>query len=163
MDDGAWVILGIIGFGVFSTVTSPSEDISGGSSTRLEDIRDAPEPSASCVVVSRAKLDVIASSLTVGGGGSLREGVAHPSGAHQKAYFIAAEIDGPGPDLEGQGDHGVWFASSLEPTGGMLLAVPNMATEFSDWPDASTTAAQATMGDPGAREAVACLVAAQGY
>lgn len=113
-----------------------------------------PMARAACLDVPRATLDQIEAGLDVSGGGALRRGKAVSSGAHRNAYFVAAEIDGPG--LEGEGDVGLWLVTSLE-SGGMILAVPHTATEFSIFPDASTTDARARRSDPGAREAEDCL------
>lgn len=114
---------------------------------------------ANCLRVPQALLQTIGDGLTVRAGGSLSEGRAHRSGAHRNAYFVAAEIDGPG--LEGSGDIGVWFVSGSLRDPGFILAVPHIATEFSEWGDASQTDAAATMSDAGARESRECLESVQ--
>lgn len=108
-----------------------------------------------CLTVSRELLNAIGSDLRVYGGGTIRRGAAVRSGAHSNAYFVAAEIDGP--DLEGDGDIGIWITNKLHPPLGMILAVDGIAKEFSVYPDAERSDAQATIFDPGARESRGCL------
>ena len=105
---------------------------------------DAPAPEV---------IETIESVLTVDGGGSLRRVRAVKSGSHANAYFISGDIDGPG--LQDDGPYGTWFSNSVDEVR-MILAVPAVATQFSDVGDASSTDAQATMSDPGARESVEC-------
>lgn len=112
-------------------------------------------PPQGCVDVPRQLLDDIASTLTVDGGGSLREGRAHRSGAHQRAFFVAAEVVGPG--LEETGNIGVWLVSGSLSSPGLLLAVDGTANAFSGLPNAGRTDAGSTMADPGAREARECV------
>jgi hypothetical protein len=113
-----------------------------------------------CIKVSRAKLDGIASGLTVSGGGSLRDGWAVKSEDFNSLYFIAAEIDGSG--LEGNGDIGLWASNSLESGQGLILSVNSIAKEFSVWPHGDTTDSNITQFDDGADEAKKCIEASQG-
>lgn len=108
-----------------------------------------------CLDVSAQTVEKIESGLTVQGGGSLQDARAVRSGAHRSAYFVSADLEGPG--LEGPGHLATWIVTELEGPGGMVLAVSGQAKEFSDWGDASTTDARATMSDPGARESQACV------
>lgn len=110
-----------------------------------------------CEPVSRALLDGIETGLTVSGGGSLSSGQAVRSDDFEQVWFVAAEIDGPG--LEGDGDIGLWATNSV-PGGspeGLIFAVDAIAREFSDWGAGGATDAQLSTGDDGASEAVDCL------
>ena len=63
MGVGSWLVLGIVGLGILSAVLTPGEEPSGGSSTRLEDIRDAPEPtSIMCEELGPALTEALATS-----------------------------------------------------------------------------------------------------
>lgn len=72
------------------------------------------------------------------------------SGAHQNAYFVAGQI-------KGTGQVAVWFKTGGLGDPGLTFSVDARALEYSGWGDASTTDAEATMSDPGAVEARACL------
>lgn len=114
----------------------------------------ARESATACTAVAPAVLTSIASGLTVSGGGTLRDGQAVRSGDFRNVWFVAAEIDGPG--LERDGDVGVWALNSLEPGGGLILSVDATARAFSDWPDGSKTSAAVSMANSGASAAEAC-------
>ena len=75
------------------------------------------------------------------------------SGAHANGYFIAASMGGPGMNDA----VGVWLTTGNLSNARAFYSVDALAKEFSVFPDASRTAAQATMSDPGAREALGCL------
>lgn len=146
---GKWVIGGVIAFlGFFVVMLALSF---GGSPT------SSAAPMEGCIQVSPQRLEGIAAGLTLNGG-SLREAWAFRSGAHQSAYFVAAEVDGPG--LEGDGHDLVYFVTSLD-SGGSTLAVDELAVDWSDWPDGATTGANTSTRDPGVREARDCLARAQ--
>jgi hypothetical protein len=108
-----------------------------------------------CLPVPTALISTIESTLTVRGGGTLRSARAVRSGSHRSAYFVSAEIDGPG--MEGDGEIGTWFATNLSGGSGIILSVPHVATAFSRLGDASKTDADATLSDPGARESQRCV------
>jgi len=108
--------------------------------------------SVRCESPSRRLLNNIASGLEVSGGGTIGRGGAVRSGAHSNGYFVAAEIQGAGMDDQ----VAVWFTNRLDGSG-MLFSVDNMAQEFSVFPDAGRTVAEATMSDPGARESRTCV------
>jgi len=61
---------------------------------------------------------------------TLRDGWAVKSEAFKSVYMIAAEIDGPG--LDGDGDVGLWASTSLD--GGLIYAVDALAKGYSVWP-----------------------------
>lgn len=116
------------------------------------------DPMEGCIEVSRERLDRIALALTVEGG-SLREGWAYRSPAHTEAYFVAAEIDGPG--LEDEGDDELWFVTSFESVAGIVLPVGEARTGFVTSGDAGDIDARVSSSDPGAQEARTCLRRAQ--
>ena len=109
-------------------------------------------PAPDCIEVSQQKLSEM--QIGMNEGLTLRNAWAVKSGAHENAWFVSAEIDGPG--LEGAGHVGTWFVTPLAGAG-MILAVPEVATEFSQFGNASTTDAQATMSDAGARDSRRCV------
>lgn len=106
--------------------------------------------SSRCEPVSAAMVDAIATGLTVNGGGSLRAATAVKSNDHVNAYFIAADIQGPG--MMGTKEVGVWTSNSLEPGRGSIAAVDGHAKEFSDW----GTIRDVSQSDDGVSEARSC-------
>lgn len=89
-------------------------------------------------------------------GAALRAAQAVRSPDHAQAWYVAADLEGPG--LDGGDQIAVWLTNSImadEP--GMLLSVGSMATEFSDWPDGSMTDAQISITDEGAEAAEECV------
>lgn len=127
----------------------------------LSSCNEPSQPATSrCIKVPQAKLENIASGLTISGGGSLREGWAVKSGDFNSLYFIAAEIDGPG--LKGNGDIGLWASNRLESGQGLILSVDSIAKEFSVWPHGDTTDSNITQSDDGAAEAKRCARISQG-
>lgn len=99
---------------------------------------------------------MIAQGLTVTGGGSLRGAQAVKSNDQPNAWFLAADIQGPG--LEGPTDIAVWgvggSVSDLGSVSGILWANVT-AHEFSDWGSAMQSAMWSPSTD-GIREAEAC-------
>lgn len=109
---------------------------------------------AECLTVPTAKVEWIASGLTVPGNASLRNARAVKSGVHADAYFVSADIEAPG--FKGPGHVVTWFVTNLNSRAGIVNSVDDLAKEFTDWPDASKTAAAATMSDEGAFESRRC-------
>lgn len=108
-----------------------------------------------CLSVPADIVADVESGLTVDGGGELAFARAVRSGAHEKAWFVSADLVGDG--LEGGNDVATWIVTGLYSGGGMVLSVDAMAQEFSVYPDAERTAASATMADPGARASQRCV------
>lgn len=80
------------------------------------------------------------------------KGAAVKSDEHTKAYYVAITFD----DGTGIGDEtGVWAATNLKT--GPFQSVDGFATEFTQWPDASTTEAGMTVGDKGSLAAKGCV------
>lgn len=143
---GSGLLLFLAGVLTIMVVWSMSEDGARGNGTV-----EVVEPIA-CLDVSPALVEAIESGLNVTGGGSIGRAAAVRSGAHQNAFYVAAEIRGAGID----GTIGVWATNNLDAQG-MLYSVDGYANEFSDWGDGRTTDAAFSMSDPGAREARTCL------
>lgn len=101
-----------------------------------------------CAPAPGALLAAISQGLTVTGGGTLRDGSTVKSNAFSNVWMVAAEIDGPG--LEGNGDIGIWATNDTSGAGA-IYAVDAVAREFSDWGKGSATDA-----DDGASEAKRC-------
>lgn len=125
----------VIWIGVFSDDSAPPTD-----------------PAVNCEVVSPRLIAAIVDGLTVQGGGSISGAGAVRSGAHQRAWYVAARITGAGMD----GAIGVWATNDLD-NPGLLFSVDNIANEFSTWGDGRTTDAEFSMSDPGARESRNCV------
>jgi len=79
--------------------------------------------------VPSGKLAAIESGLNISTY-TLRNGWAVKSEAFKSVYMIAAEIDGPG--LDGDGDVGLWASTSL--SSGPIYAVDALAKGYSVWP-----------------------------
>jgi len=107
-----------------------------------------------CERASRKLLDAIATGLEVsGGGGRLTRGYVVKSGEFARVYMVAAEIDGPG--LQDDGDVGVWATNSKTPDG-MIFAIDGAAQEFSDWGDGDKTDAAIDQSADGVSRAKDC-------
>jgi hypothetical protein len=106
-----------------------------------------------CEKVSSAVLNAIADGLTVSGSGALRNGYAVKSKDFSKVYMVAADIQGTG--MEGDNEIGVWTTNSLDGAG-LILAVDEVAKEFSDWGHGDTTDANITQSSDGVSEAKEC-------
>jgi hypothetical protein len=91
---------------------------------------------------------VIASGLTVTGGGRLGKAAAVRSNDFKKMWFVAAVIEGPSMD----GDVGVWATNDLG-GGGMVFSASGFAKEFSDWGPGPGF----SVSDDGASEAMTCV------
>lgn len=93
-------------------------------------------PEGDCIEAPEAAA-FIAHGLTVQGGGTLRNAVAVPLADNDEfGYIVAAEIDGPG--MEGDGDIGTWAVLDVGggPGGGPLgpiIAVNRIAQASSRW------------------------------
>ena len=74
--------------------------------------------------------------LNINGGGSLTNVKAVKSNDFANAYFISGELYGPG--LEEKGDVATFLTNKLDGTGPTFTA-DNVATEFSDYPNITTT------------------------
>ena len=90
---------------------------------------------------------------------TIRTDRAVRSGDFESVYFVAADIEGPG--VEDDDGIAVWaIVGDIDPFRGLINSVPGFATEFSDWPDGSTTDAQLSGREDGVDEAKRCVEAA---
>lgn len=117
--------------------------------------------SAEFDTMSSASLSVfLAHMMDLDGATSLRDVYAVRSTAHEKVYYISAEVDAPG--LEGDGDHVTWvLAGDLESDDkwtGLIQAVgaDRGLTKFVGSNDAFSK------GDESARDAEECVGQASG-
>lgn len=114
-----------------------------------------PVKDSRCQVPPAALMAAIASGLSkVSGGGTLRDAAAVRSDDFKSAYFVSAEIDGPG--IEDDGDVGTWVTNRLEEPG-LIYSVNAVAKSFSDWGDGGRTDASFSMSDDGAEASQDCL------
>lgn len=122
--------------------------------------RDEPgEEESRCRKVPTAVVDAISTGLEVEGGGKLRGARAVRSDDFERAYFVSADIQGPG--LEGSDDIATWTTNRLG-EGGLIYAVGGLANEFSDWGDGGETDAGFSLEDDGAEESIECAKEAAG-
>lgn len=106
-----------------------------------------------CNPVEQHVLDRIGSGAEEGTGLQMVRGSAYRSPNHEKVWFVAGEFS-----ITGAGNQtGVWVTNSLEPSGGITMAVDGFAQEFTVWPDADTTDAAISAADPGVTAAKDCL------
>jgi len=147
-----WIFLALVVSVVVvscGAVDGPAESAAPAAEAVQED-----EPPARCESVSEEVVAALASGLTVQGGGTLRDAWAVRSNDFENVYFVAAEIDGPG--IEGDGDIGVWTASDPSSPGGHY-SVNAVAKEFSDWGDGGATTAGFSLADDGVSESRDCV------
>jgi hypothetical protein len=124
-----------------------------GSDEAADSARARSGPVPACEPASDALLRKIEAGLTVHGGGSLQTGYFTRSRDFDNVYMVAAEVQGPG--LEDNGDVGVWSTNRTSATG-LTYAVDPVAQKFSDWGDADEIAAAITVGDDGVARARKC-------
>lgn len=97
---------------------------------------------------------VTAISTGLGSGLTLRNAQMVRSDDFEEAYFVSADLQGPG--LEGDDDVATWVTNNRS-GGGLIFAVSAVAREFSDWGDGGQTDAGFSMSDDGADESAACV------
>lgn len=112
--------------------------------------KETTAPSRDCRQVSMTLLKAIASG---GDDANLKaiSGAAVKSNDYSDVYMIAMEFSGIGST-----EQGVWASNSLEPGGGLIMAVDGMATEFTVWPNGPADSPM-SITDHGAQEALDCL------
>ena len=125
--------------------TAPGSQTVGSSSSN----------SSRCETASAAQMDHIRAGVQgEQASNDVRSGSAVKSSDFENAWFVAAKVYGPG--IEDGTEPGVWFITGDKASPGLTMSVNGTAKAYSDWPDASTTDAAATMSDDGAREAETC-------
>jgi hypothetical protein len=119
----------------------------GGSSAKQEE---------RCLDVPLGIVGAIAAGIDFTTSAEPRGAQAVKSGDFETVWFVAADLEGPG--LDGEGDIGVWATNNIELAGmGTIMAVNEVAQDFTDWPDADSTDAAITMSADGAEEARDCV------
>lgn len=93
------------------------------------------DPAENCRAVPGRMMDYLRGTLRGGDSLSLRNPRAYRAGNFTRPFFIAAELDGPG--LEGDGDVATWSATTLTPGDGfVVMAEDDLAVRFSTLEDA---------------------------
>jgi hypothetical protein len=137
--------------------------------TPLPTNTNTPEPTATpqptalpaflarCLDVSVEKINSIETGLTVDTGVFLNHETAQAvkSNDFSKVFFIAAEVDGP--EMEGNGQIGIWASNDLDDDKGLIFAVGGLAVNFSEWGDGSKTDAHLSLNNDGAEDAEECV------
>lgn len=111
------------------------------------------EPAVACEEVSAELLAKIGAGAQDGTGMVVARGAAYRSPDFEKVWFVAAEFTATGVDPQ----VGVWATNDLDPSGGIVMSVDGFAKQFTVWPDASTTDAAISGGDPSIDVAKDCL------
>jgi hypothetical protein len=125
-----------------------------GRQTNAQDRADTGvEDGGSCQDVSATKVTQISEGL-ISFGSEITNAQAVKSNDFDNAYFISAELEGPG--VEGSGDIATWVSNSLRPTES-IYSVDGVAKEFSNWVEGDKTAASFSIGDHGAQESRDCV------
>ena len=146
---------------VTTTTSTPSTTAVEPTSTTASPSSSAPATaprstaplatSGRCIPVDRAMLNGIATGLDPLTTGVLSNGWAVKSSDYKNVYMIAAVFRGAGFE-----NVGVWASNSLQPGGGLIMAVDGYAQEFSDWGDGDKTDARIRSTDDGVSEAKKC-------
>jgi hypothetical protein len=147
-------ILMLVGISVLSRTPSASPQ-APQAIQRTAATRQRSTPTAAtidCQLAGKALLTSIATGLTVSGGGDLIQGWTVRSTDHQNAYYVAAQITGPGISSP---IAGIWATNRLDGTG-LILSVDAFAKEFSDWADGGLTDAALSIADEGADRVRQC-------
>ena len=155
-----WILVPLALFGWCYSTTSDTRERAEAIVAKQEareptQFREAPETTRmrTCTLAG-TKIQRELSSGLDGFEVTLGQAVAVPSGAHERANFVAARVHGPSM---GDGQIGVWLVSGPLDDPGMYLAVNGIAQQFSVFPRGGRTRADATMSDPGASDAKRCL------
>lgn len=120
-------------------------------------VASAPPVASAVVTPACLPADALGKAILTGTqsgtGASFVGASAFKSPDFTKVYFVAVKFSAPGV-----GDQvGVWASSSLEAGGGSIMSVDGIAKGFTDWPDASRTAAGIGADDPSVTAAKDCV------
>lgn len=120
----------------------------------------APERDERCEDVDANAIDWLMSGLNPDLGITLRGVQAVRSDDFEQVYFVAAEIDGPG--FEGDGQIAVWAMNRIDEevnvtVGALTLTVNDESVAINgDWFHGADTDAQTSMSDDGAELSIEC-------
>lgn len=141
-------VLALVVLGVVSTLIWNSINFNDSVAETTEVV------TSRCLSVPAVIAQRLNDGLNINGGGSIRNIHAVKSNDFASVYFISGDLQGSG--LEGEGDIATFATNKLDETG-LTLSVDAVATEFSDWPDVSTTNLGVSMGDDGYNESRNCV------
>lgn len=156
------IVLGML-FGGEEEDTSPPEQDDGGIASDTSSPDEPKEQSADCLKAHPTVVKAIGTGLKKKTQAKIvGEGFAVRSDDYKKVWMVAAELDGP--RLEGEGDIAVWGTNedpSKANSSGLILQANGMAEEFSVWGAAAQpgSAADLSPADHGVAEAAECLSA----
>lgn len=140
-----WLAVGVVG--LLSACGGAGADGGGAGVDGTDTSRSSDGETSDCAISPESTLAIV-DGLTVQGGGKLRTSYAVPNtGSDDFGFVVAAEIDGPG--MEGDGDIGTWAVGALG--GGPIVAANSIAQEFSAWGSAVEEGSQMDV----ARDAIA--------
>lgn len=111
-------------------------------------------PVSRCLSVPETVSQRLNDGLNINGGGSITNLKAVKSNDFASVYFISGELNGAG--LEGAGDIATFVMNRLDTTS-LTLSADTVASEFSDWPNISTTNLGVSIGDDGYDESRRCV------
>jgi hypothetical protein len=142
--------IGIVAFFFICIICLAITFMSGGGTSA--------SPSDRCVPASTAQIEIIRSGIKgVDANNDIIAVWAVRSNDFSRVWFVAAEITGAG--IESKSAIGVWtIPGELEQPSAGAWSVNGMANEFSDWGDGTSTQAQMSMDDDGAKEAESCAL-----
>ncbi len=139
-------LIGVVLFVIFIFNVSEQD-------TALSPVISNEDLKSRCLPVPAVIAQRLNDGLNINGGGSIRNLQAVKSNDFESVYFISGDLQGSG--LEGEGDIATFATNKMDETG-LTLSVDAVATEFSDWPDVSTTNLGVSMGDDGYNESRKC-------
>ena len=133
---GGTVLLALAFFGtlfILSIIFS-SEDTTSEATPKATPIiwdKAVKTKTSRCEKPSKVLVATIASDLQTNGEGSLRHAYAVRSNDFEKAWFLAADIQAPG--IESEGDIGVWSVNAIDDSHPNIIAANAVAREFTTW------------------------------
>jgi len=110
---------------------------------------------ARCATVPPQVVEAIGATLTVEGGGTLRNPWAVRSRDHDGVWFVSAEIDGP--EREADGDIATWAFLDPDLQDGDVVPVDDLAQELSQPTEGAEQEVTFVMGDDGVVESRGCV------
>lgn len=114
-----------------------------------------PTQSSRCLPASPQQMEYIRAGIQgVQQSNDVLPGFAVRSNDYERAWFVAAEITGPG--IEPKQAIGLWAINGELDEPGIILSVNGFALEFTEYPDGSQTDAQLSVFDDGAQEVLQC-------
>jgi hypothetical protein len=112
----------------------------------------APTPTPSrCQPAGAALVSAISTGLDEGL--TLSKANVVRSEDFEEAYFVAADLQGPG--LDGSSDIATWVSNRSDGSG-LIYSVGSVSAEFSSWGSGEDTDAGFSLSDDGASEAADC-------